>query len=385
MKRVLIAIALLVTLPYAWAPIYRFPESRPFTGHAFLNPYAGLGGTWQRANLHAHGIAWGGLTNGSQPGEDIVRRYHELGYDVAGVSDYQRIASKSGVPTIPLYEHGYNIGKLHQIAIGAHRVAWFDIPLWQSLHHKQFIIDRVAATADLVALAHPASRYSLDDVGRLTGFQMIEIVNGPYPSLEVWDAALSSGRAVWGIANDDTHDLNEPARTATSWTMINAPSPSTQDIVDALRAGRSYAVWRYVQGTGPMETRLTDVRFEGGILRVTCEGEPSTIEFIGQNGATRKAASDTLSASYKFEAEDTYIRTVVWSPRTVMYLNPILRNDGGNGGTEKATVDVVGTWIWRGSLAFVGCMAAALRFRRRDRRAIRRSSPALAAEPREQA
>jgi hypothetical protein len=380
LKRVLLTAAILVALPYLRAPVYQFPVSRPFTGRTFLNPYAETGGTWQRANLHAHGIAWGGLTNGHQPGEEIVSRYNSLGYQVAGVSDYQRIAAHRGVPTIPLYEHGYNIGKLHQLAIGARRVAWFDLPLWQSRSHRQFVIDQVAATADLVALVHPASRYSPEDMAQLTGYHLIEILNGPHPALEVWDAALSSGHVVWGIGNDDTHDLNEPGRTAAAWTMIDAQSPSEEHIVDALRAGRSYVVWRHAERASPVETRLANVTFERGVFRVECVGEPSTIEFIGQNGATRKAASDTLSASYTFTDEDTYIRAVVWSPRTVMFLNPVLRHDGSRAEQEQASVDVFATWVWRGSLAFFAFVAAALHFGRRVRVPVGRPAPQLTVE-----
>ena len=57
---------------------------------------------------------------------------------------------------MPLYEHGYNITKEHQLAIGARRVEWLDFPIWTWLHQKQFILNRVAQTSDLVAINHPA-------------------------------------------------------------------------------------------------------------------------------------------------------------------------------------------------------------------------------------
>ena len=40
--------------PYAWAPVYRFPEPAPFTGSQLWNPCATLSGRWERAT-HAHG------------------------------------------------------------------------------------------------------------------------------------------------------------------------------------------------------------------------------------------------------------------------------------------------------------------------------------------
>ncbi len=189
LKRGIAVLVLISALPYLRGPLYHFPADSAFTGAHFVNPYAHLQDTWQRANLHAHGRAWNGLTNGRQSNDDIVRTYRSLGYAVAGVSNYQSIAAFDGVPTIPLYEHGYNINKRHQLAIGAHRVAWFDFPLWQSLHNQQFVIDRVAETADLVAIAHPYSRdaYTPEDLKQLTGYQLIEVVNGPFSFEESWD------------------------------------------------------------------------------------------------------------------------------------------------------------------------------------------------------
>jgi hypothetical protein len=118
-RRVLATFVLAVTLPYLLAPVYRFPPRQQFTGTALWNPYAHVNATWHRANLHAHGRSWGGLTNGSQLDEDVVQAYHQRGYAVAGVSDYHWIAAQHGVDTLPLYEHGYNIAKTHQLAIGA--------------------------------------------------------------------------------------------------------------------------------------------------------------------------------------------------------------------------------------------------------------------------
>src|SRR5262245_5919515 len=210
-------------LPYACGPVYNFPAAVPFSGSRLLNPYADVAELWQRANLHAHGRAWSGLTNGRlQSDEQIVRAYRSFGYSVAGVSDYHHIAAFDGVATLPIYEHGYSLVKRHQLAIGARNVVWFDFPLGQTLSHQQYVLDKVGAATDLVALAHPSSRdaYTPEDLTRLTGYHLIEVLNGPFTFEEPWDAALSSGRAIWAIGNDDTHDLGDPRRTAMAWTMI---------------------------------------------------------------------------------------------------------------------------------------------------------------------
>jgi hypothetical protein len=366
--RAALVVAALALLPYAWAPIYTFPDPVAFSGTRFWNPYARLTGTWQRANLHAHGHAWGGLTSGEQSDAEVVARYRSMGYAVAGVSDYQSIAAFHGVDTLPLYEHGFNAGKNHQLAIGARRVDWFDFPFWQTLSNQQYVIDRVRSKADLVSLNHPSSRnaYGADAMRALTGYQLIEVVNGPFTAEDIWDAALSSGRPVWALANDDTHDLTDARRTGTAWNMIDAPSASTADIVSALTVGRSYAVVR----TGPLgagnDTTLESMSAENGVVRVGLLGAPSTISFIGQDGVARKVVKDAVAAEYTMTDLDPYVRAVVTSPQSTLYLNPVVRWNGESLPAPSAAVDAASTWTQRGAIA-AACVL--LMLRRRFRRA----------------
>ena len=348
-KRALLVLLLAFGLPYTCSPVYRFPEPGPFSGTHFYNPYAGIVGTWQRANLHAHGAAWGGLTNGQQASHEVARAYRALGYDVTGVSNYHAIASLEGVETPPLYEHGYNISKRHQLAIGARRVEWLDFPFWQSRSQEQFIIDRVRATADLIGLTHPGVRgaYSDGDLAHLSGYQYIEVVNGPFESLAPWDIALSSGHAVWAMANDDSHDIGESRRMGMAWNMVDAPTGSIADLVPALRAGRTYAVGRRDDAPAGMDAGVIDVSVDDGTLRIAIDGEPCDIEFIGQQGVSKLRVDQVLRASYSIESTDTYIRTVIHTPRTTLYLNPVLRYDGQTLPAPMAGVDPGWTWALR--------------------------------------
>jgi hypothetical protein len=380
LKGVALGLVLVVIGPYVWGPIYRFPQAAPFSGSQIWNPYAALAGQWQRANLHAHGRVWVGLTNGQQSDAEVVQRYRDLGYAVAGVSDYQRIAAQHGIQTMPIYEHGYNIGKRHQLAIGAHSVQWFDFLLWQSLSHEQYVIDRVKSKTDLVALAHPATRdaYTPDDLQQLTTYDLIEVVNGPFAVEDAWDAALSAGRPVWAVANDDTHDLTDSRRTAAGWNMIDAATTSTSDVVQALRDGRSYAVLR----TGTVEaanlTVLNHVDVADATLTVSVKGAESTFSFVGQDGAIRKLVKNVTAASYTLTPSDTYVRTVITTPQTVLYVNPVLRYNGQAPAKPQARVDLASTWALRGC-GGLGVALASLVYARRRRRAQRRvATPVLA-------
>ena len=343
-RGVAILLFFFIALPSLLAPVYRFPPPQPFAGPALWNPYANLTGTWQKANLHAHGHAWGGVTNGKQTDEEVVQAYKQRGYSVAGVSNYASIAAQRGVDTMPIYEHGYNIPKGHQLAIGARSVVWLDFPLWQSLDQKQFIIDRVGATADLVSINHPNTAYADEDMRNLTGYQLMEIVNGPFPVEDLWDTALSSGHVVWALGNDDAHDVTNLRRTFIAWNMIDAPSPSTGDIISALRQGRTYAVSLVGDKA---DAALKSVSVADATITIASAGVPATYLFVGQDGAVLGTANQVMEATYTFAATDTYIRTVIRTPNMVMYINPVMRYDGTKLPTPLATIDETSTWLRR--------------------------------------
>jgi hypothetical protein len=352
---------LFIAIPSLLAPVYRFPASTPFAGSALWNPYANLTGTWLKANLHAHGFAWGGVTNGKQSDNDVVQAYKQHGYAVAGVSNYGSIAAFHGVDTIPLYEHGYNVWKVHQLAIGARQVVWLDFPLWQTLDQKQYIIDRVSSEAALVSLNHPNTAYTDDDMRSLTGYQLIEVVNGPFPVEDLWDTALSNGHVVWAVGNDDAHDVTNLRRTFIAWNMIDAPSASAHDVIAALRHGRTYAV--SLVGNNP-DAALKSVEVSGSTLTITSTGVPATYLFVGQDGAVRETANQVMQATYTFAATDTYIRTVIRTPNMVMYINPVLRYDGVKLPTLAAAVNETSTWLHRALVLIVSALVVFFLWRR---------------------
>ena len=369
LKRSLALLAILVLLPYAAGRAYRFPDPVRFAGSFLLNPYANAPGTWQRANFHAHGRVWNGLTNGRQSDQEIVDAYRSVGYTIPGISNYQRIAAHEGIATIPAYEHGYNIGKHHQLAIGARAVDWFDFPLWQTVSDEQFVIDRVHAKADVVALTHPSVRdaYSGNDLRQLTGYELLEVVNGCDVMEDWWDVALSAGRLVWALASDDTHDLTDSRHTLVAWNMVGAATTSTPDVVAALRSGRTFAVLRTGEQPSPSDTIVPSVSVSDRTVVVTRDGAPSTFQFVGQNGAIRKSVKHATSATYTFAADDTYIRAVIVSPDTTTFVNPVVRYDGLRTPTARAGVDPVGTWLARGAYVAAAGIALAVLVRRRTR------------------
>jgi hypothetical protein len=231
---------------YIQTTIYTFPPPTPFSGDSLINPYQNIDNKKYKCNFHAHSKAWKGITNGHNSSQDLTKAYKDQGYTVAGISNYHCITDSinSNSPVyIPVYEHGINIFKSHLLGIEPRKPSFFDFPLWQNTSQKQQIINDIRNNGGLVTIAHPKfmDGHTLEDMAQLTNYQFVEVLNHYRISDEYWDAALTAGRLVYGIGNDDTHDIkNEP--TFRMWTEVFADTPTKDGILDGMVKGKSYAV-----------------------------------------------------------------------------------------------------------------------------------------------
>ena len=383
----LLALLFLVSLLYATAPLYLFAESRPFVGRRWYNPYGDLQATgrWQQASFHAHSAAWGGATNGGQTAEQVAGAYADMRYDIVGISNYHSMSMAERTGTFPVYEQGWNVHKSHRLAIGGDAVVWRDYPLGQTVHHKQDIIHRIGLTGAVVVLAHPAIRegHSVADLRQLSGYDALEVLNHFVPPATTeWDAALSSGRAVWAIASDDSHDIHGAGETGVNWTLVHTPSSGTEAVRLAIRAGRTIGV----RGAGG-RAHLTFVsqRVVGDTLEVRVRGPVGHVEFIGQGGAPRAArVTDSLGVTIAravAEPHDGYLRATVTGAgvgaNELLLLNPAVRWDGVILGATMATVDRPRT----AALRWIACCLYAAAFtsiHARRRRRLPKARPVLA-------
>ena len=360
-----IALLVGIALLYAQVPRYDFAPSESFSGTAWYNPYAQAapGSMWLRTNLHAHARAWGGATAGQQRADDVVRRYRELGTQVVGVSDYHAAPLDRPASTVPVYEHGWNVAKAHRLAIGASSVLWFDVPLWGSAHEEQFAIDRLHDHAELVAVVHPGLRHghSPASLAKLGNYELLEVLNHFLaPADSAWDAALSAGRPVWLLANDDSHDITGTGETGTNFTRILAPDTSTRAVIAALRAGSAYGV-RTHDHAGTLH--LERLQMRGDTLSVRLHGRVRAVRIIGQGGRVRStwpvsaptargtAVDTTVELRTVAREDDGYLRVVAEGTDEWLYTNPVIRWNGSALPTPLATVNtsrtVLRQTLWR--------------------------------------
>jgi len=327
---------------YITCPIYNFPEPEPFAGDNIFNPYTGLdSNNWRRANFQIQSHAWLGLTGGSKnTNERIDSIYTYLNYDVITTSDYMKInrygSDRPGY--IPVYEHGYGTRKFHQVLIGSEKVTWRDYPFFQTLHHKQHIIKILRKYNDLIFIAHPKLRhgYHPEDMKYLTGYEGIEVLNYMRFSPEHLDAALSSGKYVTIMGNDDGHDLDQILEIGHRCTYIYSASLAKDSIIRALSLGRHFGgdFFRTAEETLDQKAvkarkaaKITMVEVVGDTLWVAANEKALEYRFIGQNGTILKKQANVDTAYYRIKAEDTYVRTeIIFKNKNTYFLNPVARH-----------------------------------------------------------
>lgn len=371
-KAIAIALSLLflmLLLRYIAPARYDFPETHAFSGDKWYVPYKNLdSANWFKANFHMHSRAWGGMTDGAENlDHEVFDVYKKAGYGTISISNYQNINElyQDSSSYIPAYEHGYGFYKNHQLCLGAKKVTWYDLPFGQNIHHKQYIINLLRPTTELLSINHPAffGGYSPEDFTYLSGYNFIEALNGFRNSVAHWDSALSTGHPALIMANDDMHDIHDVGEVGRRFMWINAPTADKQDVLDALRRGNAIGV-QY--SAAIKETlaekaivlshipKLKEFSLKNDTLYVKFDSVAAEILFVADHGKVVFQASRTYSASMPVTRDNSYIRVEARfnsgdQKREVhLYLNPLIRSDNGSLPEMPAVkINLTETWIYR--------------------------------------
>lgn len=376
-------------------PVYHYPGPQPFSGDVWYNPYDGMDpDQWKLGNFQVQSLAWGGVTNGSNnPASRVFNVYDSLGYEVITISDYMAINpyTTADRPLIPVYEHGYGLFKTHQVLIGATEVLALDYPFFQTRNNKQHIVDRLLRENPVVCLAHPSLRnaYSHSDMAHLTGYRLVEAVSRFKMSLSHWDAALSAGKAVFVLSNDDAHDLDNPYDYGRCATMMNASGIDTESVLQALTTGNAYGYVPHCPDNVNHEnkrkkfaerTHLEAFSLSDEMLEVEASAPLRLARFIGQGGDTLSVVlpdAGVHSASYRIQSADTYVRTELELENgDVFYLNPVFRTADGLLPAEGIpTISWAQTFIIRSGLLLLFVVPVVFWRRNRHKRKTHRATP----------
>jgi hypothetical protein len=332
----------MIVSQYLFCPQYRFKSGHPFTGQLFYNPYQYIkdDSKWIKSNLHTHTKSWEGLTNGQGTAEEVRKVYDSLDYGVLGISNYQ--VNNNSLSSVPVYEHGYNLRKVHQLVVGNSRVTWLDYMFPQTRSNKQYLLTQLGAADNVIILAHPALRhaYSEEDLKLLSGYQCLEVLNPAKRSFAQWDAALSAGNVVFAVGNDDIHNIYNPIRLAKNCTWLYLPDGiNPAGIVAALKEGSGYAMKiGTIIGEGNEQRKeriksklpyLKYCKLLGDSLEVKFSNVATQIRFSGDGGEILSVKKAQDSWAYKIKPGNSYVRVSAFFPDgTEIYLNPVFRTNG---------------------------------------------------------
>ncbi|MBO7073503.1 MAG: hypothetical protein J6W12_01140 [Bacteroidales bacterium] len=334
-----------------FVPVYIYDEPVPFHGDYLHNPYQDIDSTyWKCCNFHGHTRQYGGVTNGRNNGNAVYDSMYRLfGYDHVGISDYNKVnpyENGKDPGYIPGYEHGYNVWKTHQVCLGTKKVRRIDYFFYQTLSHKQHMLNKLGEQNKVVAVAHPSfvdGSYNVRDMKYLSNYKILEVLNGFVNSPEHWDMALSNGHLVYLIADDDTHDVLKVNDIALRITYLNAENNAADELYDALLAGKAVGIDFDLDRQEAMDHKverfkrdipyLYSARLDSVDFYVSVSKPIRKADFIGQGGTILKEEEykkeDTVTnVFYSIQPSDQYVRTVLtFFDGTTMWLNPVTRHD----------------------------------------------------------
>jgi hypothetical protein len=211
--------------------------------------------------------------------------------------------------------------------------------------HGRSVVDVIQRDIDAIRKAggvphvnHPNYGWAIsgDDLQRLERTRLFEIHNGHnlvnnaggggIPGMEeVWDRLLSSGKVMYGIADDDAHVFKQPgnpdvAGPGRAWVVVRAERLAPRPIVDALERGDFYA------STG---VELSDYQVTGTSMAITIKEQASSkyrVQFIGTSGRVLKEVTSS-PATYLFSGDEPYVRArILESNGRVAWTQPVMRD-----------------------------------------------------------
>ena len=279
----------------------------------YQNPYEELDWNpshWLRGNFHTHCGARPGDNCGKLPLEEVASCYKDCGYDFLAITNHDaRTSLPQAQPQLPVLLEGYEYSfDGHMLCIGGKSLS-------KASHQQAAALCR--QEGGMVIACHPhwqrENYWTAKAILSQQDIEGMEIDNGVISRLsgrglavDTWDEVLSSGRLIWGFANDDFHRWYDLARC---WNMVYA-APHQPAIIEAVRKGKFYA------STGLVLTALEMTNGSNLFLSATHQNgfqEQMRYEFIGLRARTL-GVTYGKSASWVLDTTEPYVRVCITAP-----------------------------------------------------------------------
>lgn len=300
---------------------------------------------WYKGNLHTHTLN----SDGDSTPSEVAAWYRGQRYHFLVLSDHNYFTEVEGLNAVHGGRERFLLIPGEEVtdrfeAKPVHLNAYGPRGLVEPAHGATLVetvqrnVDAIRQAGGLPSLNHPNFGWAFTsrDLLGVRGLAMFEVYNG-HPQVnnvggggaesldEMWDALLTAGRRLWGIAVDDAHHFKVWGRQYSNpgrgWVMVRAPALTAENILRALETGNFYA------STG-VELAAVEPSADG--LRVEIKAEAPlryTTYFIGAGGRIL-AKSYEKTAAYRFQSGDQYVRArVVASSGDVAWTQPVFRSE----------------------------------------------------------
>lgn len=298
---------------------------------------------WFKGNTHTHTLN----SDGDSTPDDVVKWYRQNGYNFLFITDHEYITSvrplndlfgKDGrflVISGQEVTDSFDRKPYHINALGIERVVMPN-KLPGAVETLQKNIDDVLRAGGVAQVNHPNFGWALtaDHLIKLQNYSLMEIYNGHptvnnlggggLPSAEaLWDAVLTSGKLVFGIADDDSHyfkRIGDPTAPTPGrgWIYVRASSLTVPAILASLRSGDFYA------STG---IELADLKADSRSVTINIKEERTskyTVRFIGSGGRLL-AETHSNPAVYSIKGDEGYVRAKIFESNGKMaWTQPVL-------------------------------------------------------------
>ena len=284
---------------------------------------------WYKGNIHTHTTE----SDGDASPARVVGWYRRHDYDFLVLSDHNHLTlldyglsrRRRRLPLmIPGEEVSVNLDggatAIHVNAIGTTRVVE-PIDATDVVSTLQANVNAILDAGGIASLNHPNYKWSFDHeaIVRVSGASLLEVFNG-HPGTnvygapgrpgneEIWDHVLSAGKAIFGVATDDSHNYGDfsPARSnpGRGWVMVRADELSSPAIVEGLASGSFYA------STGVV---LTELDVSKDAIRVEIAQERDFIYTTSFTGPAAVSHAEVVGteAAYEIRGGEGYVRATV--------------------------------------------------------------------------
>ena len=299
---------------------------------------------WYKGNTHTHTLN----SDGDSTPDEVVRWYRENFYHFLVLSDHNFLTAVDGLNAVhgaegrflvirgeevtdrfgesPIHINGLDVE--HQVAPQGGST------LVETIQRN---VDAIRAARGVPHINHPNFRWAItaEQLAQVQNNKLFEIYNG-HPQVnnvggggiegleEVWDAILSAGVLLYGIAVDDAHHFKRPwdrtaVRPGQGWIMVRADRLAPDAILEAMERGDFYA------STG---VELRDYQVTDTAMTITIREEEWSkyrVQFIGRGGRVLSEVT-TSPATYRFRGDEGYVRArILESNGKLAWTQPVMR------------------------------------------------------------